>query len=279
MSQKETKPISSTTNWRYFLIPVAFVFLLWLFTMGSFTFLSDIIPYDFGDRGTFGDMFGGLNALFTGLAFAGVIYTMILQREDLKQQMEELKLTRQILADQQQEMAAQNTTLAIQRFENSFFSLLNFYDQTISNMAYHYLSSSTGTIKTIKVTGLEVIKNFLTKLHNKREEHDFFDAYDMIYNEYKSSLLRYINTLYAIMSFVNDSKINDKQKYFNIINAALGPQEKVFIYFVLSTDFLLPDDFEEIIKDYKVLKGLNPGDFLKQPDALSGELSGIEDYI
>jgi len=44
--------------------------------------------------GLFGDSFGSVNALFSGLAFGGVIYTLILQREALEQQQEELRLTR-----------------------------------------------------------------------------------------------------------------------------------------------------------------------------------------
>ena len=35
------------------------------------------------DRGLFGDMFGAMNALFGGLAFAGIIYTILLQRVEL----------------------------------------------------------------------------------------------------------------------------------------------------------------------------------------------------
>jgi hypothetical protein len=34
------------------------------------------------ERGTFGDMFGALNTLFSALALAGVIYTLNLQRRD-----------------------------------------------------------------------------------------------------------------------------------------------------------------------------------------------------
>jgi hypothetical protein len=39
-------------------------------------------------------MFGGINALFAGLAFAGLIYTIYLQRDELRLQREELELTR-----------------------------------------------------------------------------------------------------------------------------------------------------------------------------------------
>ena len=48
-------------------------------------------------RGQFGDMFGGLNALFTGLAFAAVIYTILLQRKDLELQRLELQRSRREL--------------------------------------------------------------------------------------------------------------------------------------------------------------------------------------
>ncbi len=49
------------------------------------------------DRGLFGDMFGGINALFSGLAFLGVIYAIVLQREELKLQRSELEMTRREL--------------------------------------------------------------------------------------------------------------------------------------------------------------------------------------
>lgn len=35
---------------------------------------------NWSDRGTFGDLFGAVNALFSGLAFAGLIYTIVLQK-------------------------------------------------------------------------------------------------------------------------------------------------------------------------------------------------------
>ena len=42
-------------------------------------------------RSSFGDMFGVLSSLFTGLAFAAVIYSLYLQRKDLKITQEELR--------------------------------------------------------------------------------------------------------------------------------------------------------------------------------------------
>jgi uncharacterized membrane protein YciS (DUF1049 family) len=64
-------------------------------------------------RGQFGDLFGGVNTLFTGLAFAGLIYTILLQRRDLELQREELRLTRGELhasAEAQADQASQLKT-------------------------------------------------------------------------------------------------------------------------------------------------------------------------
>ncbi|MCW5557571.1 MAG: hypothetical protein KIT22_07050 [Verrucomicrobiae bacterium] len=42
-------------------------------------------------RGQLGDMFGGLNALFSGLAFAGLVYALVLQRQQLLLQQIEIE--------------------------------------------------------------------------------------------------------------------------------------------------------------------------------------------
>jgi hypothetical protein len=65
---------------------------------------------DWPTRGQFGDLFGAVNALFSGLAFAGLIYAILLQREDLELQRKELEMTRQELkrsasAQEQSEIA------------------------------------------------------------------------------------------------------------------------------------------------------------------------------
>lgn len=73
-----------------------------------------------GARGTFGDKFGAINALFSGLAFAGIIATILLQRRELFLQRKDLE--------------EQNRTFRHQRFENSFFQLLSLHSKTISQL-------------------------------------------------------------------------------------------------------------------------------------------------
>lgn len=67
-----------------------------IFWVASLIF-SILLFNDWTIRGTFGDSFGAINSLFSGLAFGGIIYTILLQRTELKLQREELKLTRKEL--------------------------------------------------------------------------------------------------------------------------------------------------------------------------------------
>ncbi len=70
------------------------VFLIWI--------IFDLMLYlsikDWNVKSQFGDMFGAINSLFTGLAFAGVIYTIILQKRELQLQRLEIIETRKELA-------------------------------------------------------------------------------------------------------------------------------------------------------------------------------------
>lgn len=49
------------------------------------------------ERSSFGDMFGSINALFSGAALAGIIYAIFLQKRELQLQRHELELTREEL--------------------------------------------------------------------------------------------------------------------------------------------------------------------------------------
>lgn len=59
------------------------------------------------ESGQFGDSFGSINALFSGLAFAILIYAMLLQKQELSLQRKELRLQREEMAASRRELAAQ----------------------------------------------------------------------------------------------------------------------------------------------------------------------------
>ena len=49
----------------------------------------------YDEPGVFGDMFGGANALFSGLAFVGVIVAILLQGDEIRLQRREIEQTRE----------------------------------------------------------------------------------------------------------------------------------------------------------------------------------------
>lgn len=87
-----------------------------------------IDEYSIAKAGTFGDSFGVLNSLFTGLGFAGLLVTIFLQREDIK-------LTRVELSETRAEIKLQSKTFQQQQFEESFYRLLSLYKENLNQLS------------------------------------------------------------------------------------------------------------------------------------------------
>jgi len=79
-----------------FLLLVAIVIALWIGFFASVVLYPGFSGWE--QRGQFGDTFGAINSLFSGLALAGLVYTVFLQQKQLKLQQEELRITNQELA-------------------------------------------------------------------------------------------------------------------------------------------------------------------------------------
>ncbi|QDU17472.1 hypothetical protein CA11_53140 [Gimesia maris] len=76
----------------YFLLFMIFVAVVLLVQWLCWDWIDNNIPED--KQGAFGDKFGSVNTLFSGLAFAGVLFTIFLQSRELSATRSELKLTR-----------------------------------------------------------------------------------------------------------------------------------------------------------------------------------------
>lgn len=69
------------------------------------------IASDFATRGQFGDQFGALNALFTGVAFLGLVLTTAMQAKATRQQTDALELEKEALEHQAEELKSQRAEL------------------------------------------------------------------------------------------------------------------------------------------------------------------------
>lgn len=106
------------------LIIGSIVFVIGLWTL-NLIFLSP--KEDEVVEGGYGDIFGAVNAIFSGFAFAGIIISLYLQRMDLKSQHEQLSLNRDEVKNTNKEFKIQNDTLRVQQFENQYYKMIDLH--------------------------------------------------------------------------------------------------------------------------------------------------------
>lgn len=102
----------------WWIIPIATMGLIfWLFYQGYFPLKGE----DISERGQFGDSFGVLNSLFTGLGFGGLVVTLLLQQKQIRHQEVEIKLQRQ--------------SEQIKQYEDTLHLLMSMYATTLAEVS------------------------------------------------------------------------------------------------------------------------------------------------
>lgn len=101
----------------WWIIPIASMgFVFWLFYQGYFPLKGENIS----ERGQFGDSFGVLNSLFTGLGFGGLVVTLLLQQKQIRNQEIEIQLQRQ--------------SEQIKQYEETLHLLMSMYATTLAEV-------------------------------------------------------------------------------------------------------------------------------------------------
>ncbi len=127
------KKNKKTKEQRFFEISLWIIILLVL----SYVLIVNGLYPKLEDRALFGDMFGGLGALFSGFAFMGLIYTIILQREDLKLTRKELAKTAE--AQQKSEEALREQIKSMEKTAE-----LNGLNSILQYLGSELVASTTG---------------------------------------------------------------------------------------------------------------------------------------
>lgn len=213
---------------------ILFVLIVVFLYAGALTWLTwPVSELTIGKTGTFGDSFGALNALFTGLGFMGLLVTILLQREDLK-------LTRVGLAETRQEIKTQSTTFQRQQFEDSFYRLLTLYKENLST-----LSATNRPSSSEKIYGIQVLSVALARLDSacKQMNNKFSDNIEeqeeYIYSLFKACRKeftpqdRYLATFIALLAMVeNDSPTPElRESYLAILSSQLTIYELKYLFY------------------------------------------------
>jgi len=264
-------------------------FLLWLrnnllsvmIVMVLVLFLSNLclvfLPYDENERGTFGDQFGAVNALFSGLAFAGLIYTIILQRHDLKLQRrdlrlqrEELALTRKEMEEQTAEFEKQNETLKIQRFENTFFNMMSQFQEVVNNLTV-MVTTSSGIYeskgrdvfqaqfeKTVVFVDLKNEAKNKARFRGMKGALEKYNLDGYLYSDTPTCFDHYFRLLYRILKFVKTTSLvttyEEEYEYTAMLRAVLSRYELVWLFYNGLT--YGEDKLKPLIERYAMLSNL-----------------------
>ena len=227
--------------------------------------------------GLYGDSFGAVNALMSALAFAGVIVSLWLQRKEFELQRDDLKLQYEELKAQRAEFEQQNKTLKLQRFENTFFNMMQLQQQIVNDL--HLQVPVLEDSHLVKM-GIEKPKK-MNELRGREVIHHIYDnaltgiannglkRYAHIPN--RDLLDHYFRHLYTILRFVDESDvfapIGDEQKidnyewkqkyrYTTILRATLSRYEMLILYYNGLSEFGR-EKLKPLIERYALLDNID----------------------
>lgn len=162
-----------------------------------------------------GDSFGIINSLFSGLAFAGLIVTILLQREELKE-------SRRIFASQ--------------KFEDAFYRLLAFYKENLNDISVQDVNGGEifkgiGGLSVQLRSFTSAIKPYLKYLNSDIEVYRY-----AIYKEAQRVLVpqsRYLGTFESVLSLVMNEVIDvsDRKFYVKLIASQLTIHEVKYVFY------------------------------------------------
>ena len=225
----------------------------------------------FGDaqgRGTFGDAFGSVNALFSGLAFLGIIYAIVLQREELGLQREELAETRKVFKGQEEQLAKQAQALQKQNFENTFFKFLSLHNDIVES----FRVSIQGQSDRYGVECLDYrysyfesdFSRFREKSPELKSEIEITRKFcEKYFNEKRHIYGRYFQNFLVMLRFIKSYLDKEENMYTDIVRAQLSTEELAFLFYYCLT-MEGRDSIKPLVKRYNLISGLRAGDLVNQ---------------
>lgn len=145
-----------------------------------------------------------------------------------------------------------------QRFEDTFFRLLDHYKKNLDSMDIRDVNEDTR----IMATGCECFKSMYVEMkrfigENTKPEN-IAHYYDFLQDYYKHDLHHYFRFLYHILKFIKQSEIseNEKLKYSSILRATMSAYELVFIFYNCLHENGR-SRFKQLIEEFSFLKNID----------------------
>lgn len=223
-------------------------------------------PIDKQIFGLFGDFVSGLVGSIWALAGVILFYVALSEqrrdfetnRDALKTQMQSLNLQSYEFKNQQQELAMsreisreQNITMKKQQFDATFFSFLQLRAEIVKSLPKK--NSASDYFQTQKTA---LLQEFNSKASVEERHITAVEHYTTFYYGHKEELSHYYRSIYRIIRFVDDSDLNEKDKYLyaKIFRSQLTESELFFLFYNAQTPY--GGNFRQLILKYNLLKHL-----------------------
>lgn len=168
---------------------------------GSGFWINENINPDY--RGIVGDMFGAVNALFSGLAFAGLIYTITVQRKELSLQREAIQMQTKELEAQHIETSRSADQLQIQQ------ELMNY--QLVLATVNDLVKLKNSLAEEVKKTYRNHTDNIFYRWSANIKELNKLVRFPDELKDVQKNLKQYEESYFFLLQFVLDSKLPEEQ--------------------------------------------------------------------
>jgi len=199
------------------------------------------VPFD--KLGPFGDFFAGSTVpVLTLVGSIGVIITLRMQRQQLEMQRQELQHSLEEMRETRNEIKEQGRTMALQRFESTFFNMLNLHNDIVKSLS---LRDDEKTI-TGRETFMVLFNRFDTnykfqvvkeEVRNKPYIEQLQHVYDIVYKNLEHRFGHYYGNLDRVLNIIDRANLTQEEKndYIGILRAQLTSFEvTLLLYYGLS---------------------------------------------
>lgn len=233
---------------------------------------KDLLP----KIGTFGDSAGLLNALFSSLAFGGVILTIIWQvSENSRQRKDEHRI----------------------QFENVFFNMTGTLEEIVSELKVEY-EKAPSLSATMRSSAWGVGTPAAAPAPKAADEHEYITGravFKYLYEDKSLPLMKviekegiegferemygvldnYFRYLYRILKYIDESKLinaQEKYEYAGLLRAHLSYMELIMVYYNCLSEYGC-EKFKPLVERYHLLKNIRWGKL--HNSKLNGRVIGI----
>ncbi|UPT76680.1 putative phage abortive infection protein [Sulfurovum sp. XGS-02] len=256
MENSKDKEYNIGSYWKVFLL----IFISWFVFMAVMFWSANDFEFDFPPStplsflGLFGDSFNVLTSLFTGLAFAGVIISVELQRKELKSTRDELTGQKDALEKQKLEMEQQS-------FDNRFFQMLNRFNKIREKFVADEKIVPNGSSRKQNHI-LDFFNGFCTTVSGSQNIETVAAMFkDSLFLDDENEFKYYFINLYQILKFIDkfyNERIDEAKFHTNMIRAQLTSNESQLLFLHI---FFLQEfggkKYMELIKKYAMLEHLD----------------------